>query len=136
MRISHLRPSTSPPRLPASRTPTPHQKCPEPHEAGCTQAQITLLNALRAVVASHLALRNLHQHPFNDISLPQHRYPRDCLPHMAYTSPILHHLLPACLIPAPRRPNLRKPDFIPRHRVPLYSHSSCGRSSPPTTARS
>ncbi|KIJ44542.1 hypothetical protein M422DRAFT_252156 [Sphaerobolus stellatus SS14] len=37
---------------------------------------------------------------------------------MAYASPILHHLLPACLIPAPRRLNLRKPDFIPCHRVP------------------
>ncbi|KIJ38067.1 hypothetical protein M422DRAFT_259215 [Sphaerobolus stellatus SS14] len=44
------------------------KSAPEPHEAGCRGAQTTLLNELRALAASHLALHYLHQHPFNDLS--------------------------------------------------------------------
>ncbi|KIJ30698.1 hypothetical protein M422DRAFT_36474, partial [Sphaerobolus stellatus SS14] len=39
------------------------------------------------MATSHLPLRDSHHNPLNDLSLSQHRHPRNCFPHMVHTPP-------------------------------------------------
>ncbi|KIJ50064.1 hypothetical protein M422DRAFT_245866 [Sphaerobolus stellatus SS14] len=82
-----------------------------------SDAQATVLDSLRTLVASDLPLRDSHHHPLGDLSISQHRRSRERLAYMTYPSPFLRHTLSPRFITPPCRPNLRKPDLLPRHRV-------------------
>ncbi|KIJ25968.1 hypothetical protein M422DRAFT_273016 [Sphaerobolus stellatus SS14] len=87
----------------------------------------------------YLPLHDSHHHAFDNLPISQHRHSRDRFPHMVYTAPFLHHLLSPRHVPSPRRPNLRKPDLLARHRVsllPTRTYHVASRTSGHHPARS